>query len=166
MLQVKSQPAHGSATAVPVRLASAGDAEVLLQSMELLAEFEGYRDRFRVDTKELLARGLAAGEGQQFKAFVADRASGGLSGYAVVLEILFTFDLRPTWILKELFVAEDSRGQQVGTALMEAVIAHARTRGCGRLQWLVLPQNERAKRFYRKHGGNIDSNWESWVLPL
>jgi GNAT superfamily N-acetyltransferase len=165
---------------VPIRLAHAGDAEALLESMQRLAEFEGYRDRFRVDAQELLARGLAAGSGQQFRAFVADRATsrrgslggspgrlaGGLAGYAVVLEIPFTFDLRPTWVLKELFVEDDCRGRQVGTALVEAVIAHARVRGCGRLQWLVLPGNERAKQFYRRFGGNIDSEWESWVLAL
>jgi GNAT superfamily N-acetyltransferase len=73
---------------------------------------------------------------------------------------------RPTWVLKELFVAEDGRGRQVGTALMEAVIAQARARGCGRLQWLVLPRNERAKQFYRRFGGKVDADWESWVLPL
>lgn len=165
-------PADGPAASVPIRLAHAGDVDALLESMQRLAEFEGYRDRFRVDAQELLARGLAAGNGQQFRAFVADRAPnrrrspGGLAGYAVVLEIPFTFDLRPTWVLKELFVDDDCRGQQVGTALMEAVIAHARMRGCGRLQWLVLPGNERAKQFYRRFGGDIDSEWESWVLAL
>jgi GNAT superfamily N-acetyltransferase len=159
-------PSHSPATAVQVRFANAGDAEVLLQSMERLAEFEGYKAEFRVNTGELLARGLAASQGQQFRAFVADHPSGGLAGYAVVQEIPFTFDLRPTLVLKELYVAADGRSQGVGTALMEAVIAYARMRGCGRLRWLVLPWNDGAKRFYERFGGTIDSAWENWILAM
>jgi len=155
---------HSPGAPVTVRLANAGDAEALLQSMERLAEFEGYKADFRVTTKELLARGLAASQGQEFRAFVADRATGGLSGYAVVQEIPFTFDLRPTLVLKELFVAAADRRRGVWTALMEAVIAYARQRGCGRLRWLVLPENDAANRFYERFGGAIDSSRENWVL--
>lgn len=157
-------PAHSPGAPVTVRLANAGDAEALLQSMERLAEFEGYKADFRVTTKELLARGLAASQGQEFLAFVADCAAGGLSGHAVVQEIPFTFDLRPTLVLKELFVAAADRSRGVGTALMEAVIAYARRRGCGQLRWLVLPGNDAAKGFYERFGGAIDSAWENWVL--
>jgi GNAT superfamily N-acetyltransferase len=157
-------PAHSPGAAVTVRLANARDAEALLQLMEQLAEFEGYKADFRVTTKDLLARGLAASQGQEFRAFVADCAAVGLSGYAVVQEIPFTFDLRPTLVLKELFVAATDRSRGVGTALMAAVIAYARRRGCGRLRWLVLPGNDAAKRFYERFGGAIDSAWENWVL--
>ena len=157
-------PVHSPGAPVTTRLANAGDAEALLQSMERLAEIEGYKADFRVTTKELLARGLAASQGQEFRAFVVDCAAGGLSGYAVVQEIPFTFDLRPTLVLKELFVAAADRSRGVGTALMEAVIAYARRRGCGRLRWLVQPGNETAKRFYKRFGGAIDSAWENWAL--
>jgi hypothetical protein len=72
-------PTHSPGAPVAIRLANAGDAEALLQSMERLAEFEGYKADFRVTTKELLARGLATSQGQEFRAFVADCAAGGLS---------------------------------------------------------------------------------------
>ena len=148
------------------RLAGARDAEPLLQLMHKLAEFENYRPDFRVSFGDLLARGRAASQDGQFKAFVTDSGTTGLSGYAVVQEVPFTFDLRPTLILKELFVSQDCRGQGVGTALMSAVLDYARARGCGRLRWDVLPGNEAAKRFYRRFGGDRDSAWENWVLAL
>src|SRR5258708_15207421 len=91
-------PVHSPRPPIIVRLANASDAEVLLQLMERLAEFEGYKEDFRVTMKELLARGLAASQGQAFRAFVADCATGGLSGYAGVQEVPFTFDLRTPWI--------------------------------------------------------------------
>jgi GNAT superfamily N-acetyltransferase len=162
-----SIPAGGiRAPGESARLAGAGDAEPLLQLMHKLAEFENYRPDFRVSFGDLLARGLAASQDGQFKAFVTDSGTAGLSGYAVVQEIPFTFDLRPTLILKELFVSQDCRGQSVGTALMSAVLDYARARGCGRLRWDVLPGNEAAKRFYRRFGGDRDSAWENWVLAL
>jgi GNAT superfamily N-acetyltransferase len=149
-----------------VRLAGARDAEPLLQLMHQLAEFENYRAGFRVSVGDLLARGLAASQDGQFQAFVTDSGTAGLSGYAVVQEVPFTFDLRPTLILKELFVSQDCRGRGVGTALMSTVLDYARARGCGRLRWDVLPGNEAAKRFYRRFGGDKDSAWENWALVL
>jgi GNAT superfamily N-acetyltransferase/ketosteroid isomerase-like protein len=157
-----SIPAAGiRAPGESARLAGARDAEPLLQLMHKLAEFENYRPDFRVGFGDLLARGLAASQDGQFKAFVTDSGTAGLSGYAVVQEVSFTFDLRPTLILKELFVSQDWRGQGVGTALMSAVLDYARARGCGRLRWDVLPGNEAAKRFYRRFGGDRDSAWEN-----
>jgi ribosomal protein S18 acetylase RimI-like enzyme len=156
-------PADSPGAPATVRLANAGDAEGLVRLMEQLAEIAGHKD-FRVTTKELLARGLAASQSQEFRAFVADCAVGKVSGYAVVQEIPFTFDLRPTLVLKELFVASADRRRGVGTALMESVIAYAQQRGCGRLRWLLLPGNDAAKRFYERFGGAIDSAWENWVL--
>jgi|SRR5579863_2640141 len=162
-----SIPAAGSrAPRESARLAGARDAEPLLQLMHKLAELENYRPDFRVSFGDLLARGLAASQDGQFKAFVTDSGAAGLSGYAVVQEVPFTFDLRPTLILKELFVSQDCRGRGVGTALMSAVLDYARARGCGRLRWDVLPGNEAAKRFYRRFGGDRDSAWENWVLAL
>lgn len=162
-----SIPAAGiRAPAESARLADTRDAEPLLQLMRKLAEFENYRPDFRVSCGDLLARGLAASQDAQFKAFVTDSNTAGLSGYAVVQEVPFTFDLRPTLILKELFVTQDSRSQGVGTALMSAVLDYARARGCGRLRLDVMPGNEAAKRFYRRFGGDRDSAWENWVLAL
>ncbi|HEU4731672.1 MAG TPA: GNAT family N-acetyltransferase [Kofleriaceae bacterium] len=148
------------------RYATATDAAALLSLMRQLARFEGYAETLAVTERELLARGLAPTPTPQFTAIVAESPSGELCGYAVVHELAFTYDLRPTLILKELFIADDRRGQGVGTAIMEAVLAHARRAGCGRLRWDVLPDNSQAKAFYRRFGGRPNTAWESWILPL
>ena len=58
------------------------------------------------------------------------------------MEIPFTFDLRPTLLLKEaLCVDARHRAAGVGRALFEQVRAHGRGRGGGRLVWTVLPDN-------------------------
>jgi ribosomal protein S18 acetylase RimI-like enzyme len=51
-----------------------------------------------------------------------------------------------------MWVAPDARGAGVGRALVDAVAAWARDRGCGRLVLSVTESNERARRFYVTHG--------------
>ena len=149
-----------------VRRAGPADAGPLLVLMRALARFEGYDEHFTVTAADLLARGLAPAAAPEFAAFVAERAQGDLLGYAVVVETAFTFDLRPTLTLKELFVREDARGSGAGRALFDQVLAHGRARGAGRLKWDVLPANEPARAFYRRAGGAPDPDWERWLLPL
>jgi GNAT superfamily N-acetyltransferase len=149
-----------------VRLAGPADAEPLVALMRELARFEDYEAHFRVTPADLLARGLAPPAAPQFHAFVAERQGSDLLGYAVVLETPFTYDLRPTLTLKELYVRESARGTGAGSALFDRVLAHCRERGAGRLKWDVLPTNEPARAFYRRAGGAPDPEWERWILPL
>jgi GNAT superfamily N-acetyltransferase len=149
-----------------VRRAGPADARPLLALMRELARFEDYEVHFKVTADDLLARGLAPPGPAQFTAFVAERPGGGLLGYAVVVETPFTFDLRPTLTLKELYVREADRGTGAGRALFAQVRSHGRERGAGRLKWDVLPANERARAFYRRAGGVPDTDWERWILPL
>lgn len=149
-----------------VRKATASDAAQLLHLMKGLAHFEGYAERFEVTEQELLVRGLGPNSLQQFTALVAESQLGELWGYAVVYEVPFTYDLKPTLVLKELFVSERCRGGAVGSALMARVVAHATARGCPRLKWDVLPGNERAKSFYRRLGGRLNEDWEAWALLI
>ena len=149
-----------------VRAAVPDDAAALLALMRELARFEGYDEHFTVTVADLLARGLAPAGPPQFAAFVAERPGAGPIGYAVVVETPFTFDLRPTLTLKELYVRQAHRSSGAGQALFERVLAHGRSRGAGRLKWDVLPTNEPARAFYRRCGGAPDHDWERWLLPL
>jgi GNAT superfamily N-acetyltransferase len=151
---------------VQVRDAVRSDADALLQLMHELAVFERYVDRFRVTAEALVARGLGDVPTRQFHALVAVDATGELLGYAVVVEIAFTHDLMPTLVLKELFVRKGARGAKLGRALFEGVAAHGRTRGCPRLKWDVLPDNDAAKQFYTQLGGRLDTAWEPWTMAL
>lgn len=157
------ETADADVAAIRTRYADARDATALWRLMHELAVFEGYAAQFLVTERDLLERGLAPGAPRQFTAIVSESANGDLVGYAVLYEVPFTYDLRPTLVLKELYVAEANRSSGVGGALMNAVLEHAGATGCGRLRWQVLPTNERAKAFYRRFGGRPDAQWESWV---
>jgi GNAT superfamily N-acetyltransferase len=129
--------------------------------MRALAAFEDYLDDFRVDEQSLRAR--AFGPTAQCQVFVAQWL-GQVVGYAVLLEIPFTYDLRPTLLLKELYVADDYRGKGLGQKLLQHVAMSARTRGVGRLKWDVLTGNHPAMEFYERLGGFQDKKWLAYQL--
>jgi GNAT superfamily N-acetyltransferase len=52
--------------------------------------------------------------------------------------------------LADLFVDETVRGQGAARALIEAVAAAARSRGCPRYYWLTKQDNARARALYDK----------------
>lgn len=148
-------------SSIKVRPALPADVPALIGLMSALAEFEGYLDEFRVNEAELLAR--AFGEAAQCQIFVVEQ-EGILAGYAVVLEIAFTFDLRPTALLKELYIEPSSRSGGIGKVLMTCIARWALSRGMGRLKWDVLAGNENAERFYRRLGGQPDRKWIAYHM--
>lgn len=148
-----------------IRRAVASDAPQLLSLMRGLAQFEGYDDRFAVTEEALLERGFSSLRPPEFIAWVAE-LNGTVVGYAVIYVIPFTLDLRPTLVLKELFIDAAARGRDLGHGLMQAVIEHGRSMNARLICWQVLPSNEPAKGFYRQHGAHADANWENWFIDL
>jgi len=146
-----------------IRQAVAADAPQLLQLMRKLAEFEGYLDCFAVTERDLLERGFLS-DNPEFVAWVAELDE--LRAYALAYSIPFTFDLRPTIVLKELFVDEVVRGRELGVQLFQAVIRYACSKHARLVRWQVLPDNDEAKRFYRRQGGERDDAWENWICNL
>src|SRR5262245_14417011 len=129
-----------------IRRARASDAPQLLSLMQGLARFEGYGDRFAVTVEALIERGFSPHRAPEFTAWVAE-LDGTLVGYAAIYVIPYTFDLRPTVVLKELFIGDTARGRNFGHDLMNAVLDHARSLNARLVRWQVLPDNEPAKRF-------------------
>lgn len=146
---------------ITVRAALPADAPTLLELMRELAVFEDYIEAFRLDERELLAR--AFGDSRQCQVFVAER-EGHLAGYAVLLEIPFTFDLRPTLVLKELYIAAAFRGMGLGKALLQQCAQWGMLRQAGRLQWDVLLGNKNAEAFYQRLGGKPESKWLAYQM--
>jgi GNAT superfamily N-acetyltransferase len=149
---------------VAVRPARPEDAGTLIGMMRALAAFEGYLPRFRVTAADLCAR--AFGPGAQCGILVAQGEDGHLAGYAVWLVQAFTYDLRPTVILKELFVEPAHRHRGIAADLLAHLQREAERIGAGQITWLVLPVNHAAKRLYRRFGGAPDTDWEHWRLAL
>jgi len=147
--------------AITIRAALPGDVPALLEQMRSLAQFERYINDFNVDEQALLTR--AFGPDRQCHIFVAE-CHDSIVGYAVMIVIRFTFDLKSSLVLKEFFVDGASRGKGVGSALFRYVAAWALAEGAGRLKWDVMVGNHKAEAFYQKHGGAPDAQWIPYVM--
>ena len=148
-----------------IRLATACDVASLHGLMLDLAVFEGYSDEFSVSADDLLRLGFRPDREPDFHCVVAE-VNGALAGYALTYVIPFTYDLRPSVVLKELFVRPEFRSRGLGSRLFSTVVEQARVRNARLLRWQVLPSNHSARRFYLRHGGRPDRCWESWVRVL
>ncbi len=145
------------------RQAKADDCDQLLNLMRQLAAFEDYIDDFTITCEDLLAHGFS--ESPNFTAVVAEQG-GNLLGYLVYYLIPFTYDLKPTLFIKELYVDKDVREKGIGKGLMELTIKDAKNKNCGRLKWDVLSDNIKAQEFYQRFGATHDKRWQGYVLKL
>ncbi|MEM9385585.1 MAG: GNAT family N-acetyltransferase [Pseudomonadota bacterium] len=146
-----------------VRAMEREDVGEALLLMRELARIEGYLAQLAVTERDLLTHGF--GPTACFQAFVAQREAGApLDGLAVTYLIPWTYDLRPTVVLKELVVAEHARGIRVGAALLAQVARYALARSAARVAWTVLTDNTRAQRFYGRCGAKADERWQNWSL--
>jgi len=87
-----------------------------------------------------------------------------VAGYASYYKIPFTYDLKPIYVLKELYIDPSCQRTGLGKSLFLQFKEIAFDDHAERLQWLVLPSNERAKSFYRKLDGKPVTNWEHWEI--
>src|SRR5690242_16595924 len=146
---------------VVVRPATPADSAVIIQLVVALAEFE------RLPPPDDAARGRlladAFGPHPRFEIFLAE-VEGQVVGYAFVFETYSTFLAMPTLYLEDLFVLPQFRSKRVGYALMRYCAEQALSRGCGRLDWVVLDWNKHAIDFYERLGARHLDDWHVYRL--
>jgi ribosomal protein S18 acetylase RimI-like enzyme len=101
--------------------------------------------------REETRRFLTSEDHHLFMAFLGDAPVGFVSGYELVHP-----DKAVEMFLYELSVAESARRRGVGTALVEALAAVARERGCRGMWVLTDDHNAAAKATYHGAGATID----------
>lgn len=147
-----------------IRWATPSDEGPLLALMQALAEFEGYQAKFCV-TEPVLTRMIF--DQQSIQVLVAeDRATSDLIGMLVFYSLPFSYDLKPWWYIKELYVEPAYRSEKVGQRLMESLIRYCKEQGSSRIRWDVLADNHRAQQFYQKQGATHNDDWLLYSIGL
>ncbi|MDR3499031.1 MAG: GNAT family N-acetyltransferase [Parvibaculum sp.] len=85
-------------------------------------------------------------------------------GFAHALLHAGTWSPKPLCYLEDLFARPEARGQGVGRALIEALVATGRREGWLRLYWQTARDNETAQRLYDRLGRRTD--WLRYDLDL
>lgn len=120
---------------------------------ELVPLFDGYR-QFYAQASDLpgarrfLADRLLNGESLILLAYAADRAVGFTQLYPTFSSV----SMERLWVLNDLFVLPDLRGQGVGEALIERAAALSQAMGAKGLALETAETNLGAQRLYERRG--------------
>ncbi|TWB23919.1 acetyltransferase (GNAT) family protein [Nitrospirillum bahiense] len=90
------------------------------------------------------------------KALVARGAEGRILGFCHYVLHPNTWGTSPVCYLEDLFTDPASRGQGVGRALIDQLVALGRARGWGRVYWHTQETNATARRLYDSVAGGAD----------
>lgn len=140
-----------------IRRATAADADLVIQFIHALAEYE----KLAGPSTEGEARIREDGWGDRplFEVMLAFEADTPV-GFAFYFFTYSTFAARPTLYLEDLFVYPEYRGRGYGKALLRALAVEAERRNCGRMDWMVLDWNQPAIEFYESLGATVMPEWE------
>ncbi|GAB1267771.1 GNAT family N-acetyltransferase [Aurantivibrio infirmus] len=143
-----------------IRHAQRKDCAVLVDLMRELAEFEGYAQHFKV-TESVLHEKLI--DQRIFSVLVAEQEHQ-LIGMLVYYHLPFTYDLNPWTYIKELYVIEDFRSQNVGFKLVKQLACECEIKGSNKIRWDVLSSNLKAQQFYYSLGARHEREWMLFSL--
>ena len=101
----------------------------------------------RAAVREALARSLVAG------GLLVARDAGELVGFVMFGPETGSYDQDVRrGVIDNLYVVPDRRGEGVGSDLLSAAESRLREEGVDAITLEVMATNERARRFYRRHG--------------
>lgn len=146
---------------ISIRPAAAEDADVLLELIDALADYEKL-DRPDSAARERLRRDGFGGR-PLFRAWLGE-IDGVAVAYAITYRTYSSFLALPTLFLEDLFVLPDHRGHGVGGALFRHLVAEAVREDCGRMEWVVLDWNRVAIDFYERMGATRLTEWHTYRL--
>ncbi|HEX6070027.1 MAG TPA: GNAT family N-acetyltransferase [Longimicrobiaceae bacterium] len=146
---------------ISIRPADPADAEVLLELVDALADYEKLPRPDRAARERLIRDGFGAQP--LFRAYLGE-VDGVPVAYAITFHTYSSFLALPTLYLEDLFVLPDARGQGVGGALFRHLVGEALRQGCGRMEWVVLDWNRVAIDFYERHGARRLTEWYTYRL--
>jgi GNAT superfamily N-acetyltransferase len=142
---------------ISIRFATPDDAGIIFELVHALAEYERLAEEVVStpdDFRKILERST-----QSVEILLAENEVGPI-GFALFFENYSTFLGKPGIFLEDLFVLPEHRKSGIGTALLERILAIAKERNCGRVDWNVLDWNESAIQFYtKKIGAKLLESW-------
>ncbi|WP_293677135.1 GNAT family N-acetyltransferase [uncultured Phenylobacterium sp.] len=141
---------------VSIRVATVGDAPLILEFIRELAEYE--RLLHEVEATEADVRRDLFGENPRCFCEIAEH-HGEPVGFALWFYNYSTFRARAGIYLEDLFVRPEARGVGAGKALLRRLAQRCVEADLGRLEWAVLNWNAPSIAFYDSLGAGKMDDW-------
>jgi GNAT superfamily N-acetyltransferase len=143
---------------ISLRRGTEADAELLLEFIRALAEYEHL---IVTSNAETLRQDV-------FRDKRAEVVFAEIAGQPVGLAVFFftysTFSGRKVIYLEDVFVKEAFRGQGIGKELLRYIARLAVAQNCDRVDWAALSWNKPAQDFYQKLGAVPLQGWDRYFL--
>ncbi len=130
---------------IHIREAGASDAADVARLVKELAVEDG----FESPIDESFAHNYLAHPNNRALLAEKDGRCVGLLSYLLRNDL---YHAGETGYITELVVSRDYRGQGIGSRLLEELLHRLETRGTIEVSVTTMPDNERAIRFYKRHG--------------
>lgn len=145
-----------------IRTATPADLQPLAQLFDQYRQFYG-REPDLARARDFIALRI---EHKDARLFVAEAADGTLCGFAQAYPSLSSLALGPIWVLNDIYVQSDLRGERIGTHLLQAVEIAARAAGAVQVRVETAPENVRAQRLYQNQGFRREMGFLQFVLKV
>jgi ribosomal protein S18 acetylase RimI-like enzyme len=148
---------------ITVRRAHPADVE------PLVALFEGYRAFYKCEPNPKAARvfleqRLDRGESTVFIAIDETKRTG--AGFVQLYPVFSSLQLKPAWILNDLFVDPAYRGQHLSRRLMDAARDFAVGTGAATVTLETAKDNTVARALYESLGYKPEQHFLQYVLDV
>lgn len=144
-----------------IRVAAKKDVASIFSLIKELAEYEKLSDQ--ISTSESQLENTLFGD-ENFVEILVAEVEGIIVGYALFFKNFSTFLGKTGIYLEDLYVRQNMRGMGIGKTLLEKIIAIAKQRNYGRVEWSVLDWNQSAIDFYKKIGAVPLNDWTVFRL--
>ncbi len=138
-----------------IRQAAAQDAQLVLDLVHGLADYEQMSDDVHTDV-ETIGRNLF--EKHQAEVIIGEEEDVPVC-FALYFYNFSTFEGKHGLYLEDLFVKPEYRGKGYGTAMLAWLAKKAVDEDCARFEWVCLDWNEPALKVYRKLGAVPQKQW-------
>jgi len=138
-----------------IRPATTADCPRMLELVQELAVFEKAPNEVTISLEHFTESGF--GPSPVWWAIVAE-AEDQVVAFALYY-IRFSTWKGQKMYLEDILVTEASRGNGIGTLLMDELIMIAKEKGFTGISWQVLEWNEPAIKFYEKYKAKFDGEW-------
>ena len=135
---------------IHIRKIEETDYESLILLFREFALFEKLPDKMTNSLEQMLE------EKDHLSGFVAVNTQNEIIGYVTYFFAYYTWTGKSLY-MDDLYVRPEFRAKNVGTKLINRVIAFAKTENCRKLRWQVSEWNQPAIDFYKSLGADINS---------
>ncbi len=144
-----------------IREATENDIPQILNLIKELAVFEKLSQYVTAD-EAILKENIFGSK--RYAEVVLAEFEGNLAGQAIFFYNFSTFQGKPGIYLEDLYVRPAYRKKGIGNELLKYLINLAKSKNCGRVQWIVLDWNKSAIEFYKKIGAEPMEDWVVFML--